>query len=155
MPVWKPTRKAAALRVEEHPSLLPVCGKRSNITSSAPRSGRHSPSLSLRPRRLPHSASARPPLRRKEDRPMDPMFQEVLTHLDETLTQISHDLGWFFTLNLGLTALVLVSLVLVWWRLTLSLARMHTETAKTLSDITAIAQAITAQTRELLRRTEP
>ena len=86
---------------------------------------------------------------------MDPTFREVLFHLDETLTRISHDLGWFFTLNLGLTALVLLALALVWWRLTLSLARMHTETAKTLSDITAIAQAIAAQTRELLRRTEP
>ena len=31
----------------------------------------------------------------------------------------------------------------------------HQETSKTLGDITAIAQAIAAQTRELLRRTEP
>jgi hypothetical protein len=80
---------------------------------------------------------------------MDPMLTQVLTQLDETLIQVSHDLGWFFTLNLGLTALVL--LVLVWWRL----ARLHSETAKTQSDITAIAQAIAAQTREILRRTEP
>ena len=82
---------------------------------------------------------------------MDAALTQVLTQLDETLIQVSHDLGWFFTLNLGLTALVLLVLVLVWWRL----ARLHSETAKTQSDITAIAQAIAAQTREILRRTEP
>ena len=86
---------------------------------------------------------------------MDPTLTLVLTELDETLIQVSHDLGWFFTLNLGLTALTLLALVLIWWRLTLSLARMQSETAKTQSDITAIAQAIAAQTREILRRTEP
>ena len=79
---------------------------------------------------------------------MDPTLPLVLTQLDETLIQVSHDLGWFFTLNLGLTALTLLTLVLVWRRLTLNLARMHSETAKTLSDITAIAQALAAQTRE-------
>jgi hypothetical protein len=85
----------------------------------------------------------------------DPTLTLILTQLDESLIQVSHDLGWFFTLNLGLTALTLLTLVLVWWRLTRSLARMHIETTKTQSDITAIAQAIAAQTRELLRRTEP
>mgnify|MGYP003414142860 CR=1 FL=1 len=79
---------------------------------------------------------------------MDPTLPLILTQLDETLIQVSHDLGWFFTLNLGLTALTLLTLVLVWRRLTLNLARMHSETAKTLSDITAIAQALAAQTRE-------
>ena len=78
----------------------------------------------------------------------DPTLTLILTQLDETLIQVSHDLGWFFTLNLGLTALTLLTLLLVWWRLTRSLARMHSETAKTMSDITAIAQAIAAQTRE-------
>jgi len=86
---------------------------------------------------------------------MDPVFQEVLTHLNATLAQISHDLAWFFTLNLALTALVLVSLALVWRRLLLSLTRMHTETAQTLSNITAIAQAIAAQTSELVQWTLP
>ena len=79
---------------------------------------------------------------------MDPTLPLILTQLDETLIQVSHDLGWFFTLNLGLTALTLLTLVLVWRRLTLNLARMHSETAKTLSDITAIAKALAAQTRE-------
>ena len=79
---------------------------------------------------------------------MDPTLTLILTQLDETLIQVSHDLGWFFTLNLGLTALTLLALVLVWRRLTLNLARMHSETAKTLSDITAIAQAIAAQDPE-------
>ena len=37
--------------------------------------------------------------------------------------------------------------------LTRSLVGMHTETTETMSDITAIAQAIAAQTRALLRRT--
>ena len=86
---------------------------------------------------------------------MDPTLTQVLAQLDETLTQISQYLSWFFALNLGLTALTLLVLVLVWWRLARSLAHMHSETAKTQSDITAIAQAIAAQTREILRRTEP
>jgi hypothetical protein len=79
---------------------------------------------------------------------MDPTLTQVLAQLDETLTQISQYLSWFFALNLGLTALTLLVLVLVWWRLARSLAHMHSETAKTLSDIAA-------QTREILRRTEP
>ena len=85
---------------------------------------------------------------------MDPTLQQVLTHLDATLTQMSHDLGWFFTLNVGLTAVVLLAVVVVWWRLSLSQARMHGDTAKALSDITAIAQTIAAQNRDVLRRLE-
>jgi hypothetical protein len=85
---------------------------------------------------------------------MDPTMREVLTHLDGTLTQMSHDLGWFFTLNVGLTAVVLIAVVVVWWRQSVSQSRMHGETAKALSDITAIAQTIAAQNRDVLRRLE-
>ena len=56
---------------------------------------------------------------------MDPTLTQVLAQLDETLTQISQYLSWFFALNLVLTALTLLVLVLVWWRLARSLAHMH------------------------------
>jgi len=85
---------------------------------------------------------------------MDPTMSEVLKHLDATLTQMSHDLGWFFTLNVGLTAVVLLAVMVVWWRLIVSQTSMHGETAKALSDITAIAQTIAAQNRDVLRRLE-
>ena len=86
---------------------------------------------------------------------MDAQLLQVLTHLDQTLTQISHDLGWFFTLNIGITltgGLVLVSLL---WAMRRQMAREADLHAKAFSDITAIAQSIASQTRELLRRTDP
>lgn len=86
---------------------------------------------------------------------MDAQLLQVLTHLDQTLTQISHDMGWFFTLNIGIAltgGLVMVALL---WAMRRQMAREAGLHAKAFSDITAIAQSIASQTRELLRRTDP
>jgi hypothetical protein len=58
-------------------------------------------------------------------------------------------------LLVGLACATLLTVALVWWRLSLVMLRSHEETGKILSDITAIAQTIAAQNRELLRRSQP
>jgi|RhiMethySRZTD1v2_1073278.scaffolds.fasta_scaffold43048_6 hypothetical protein len=62
---------------------------------------------------------------------------------------------WAMVLMIGMPAISMLLSAALWWHGIRTVATYHQETSKTLSDITAIAQAIAAQTRELLRRTEP
>lgn len=62
---------------------------------------------------------------------------------------------WALVLMIGMPAISMLLSAALWWHGIRTVAAYHQETSKTLSDITAIAQAIAAQTRELLRRTEP
>jgi len=57
-------------------------------------------------------------------------------------------------LLIGMPCATLLSTVALWWHGLRTLARYHQETSKALSDITAIAQTITAQNRDVLRRLE-
>lgn len=86
---------------------------------------------------------------------MDAQLLQVLTHLDQTFTQISHDMGWFFTLNIEIALTGVLVMVGQLWAMRRQMAREADLHAKAFSDITAIAQSVAAQTRELLRRTEP
>jgi hypothetical protein len=62
---------------------------------------------------------------------------------------------WALMLMTCLPALSMLLSAALWWHGIRTVAAYHQETSTTLGDITAIAQAIAAQTRELLRRTEP
>lgn len=58
-------------------------------------------------------------------------------------------------LLMGLACATLLAMMLVWWRLSRIVLQSQQETSHILSDITAIAQTIAAQNRELLRRSAP
>ena len=62
---------------------------------------------------------------------------------------------WALLLMIGMPSLTVLTIIAAWIYVLRMMATYHQETSKTLGDITAIAQAIAAQTRELLRRTEP
>jgi len=62
---------------------------------------------------------------------------------------------WTTLLMVGMPSVALLLSVALWWHGLRTLARYHQETSKTLSDITAIAQTIAAQNRDVLRRLEP
>ena len=62
---------------------------------------------------------------------------------------------WALVLMIGMPCVTVLTVIGAWIYVLRMMATYHQETSKTLGDITAIAQAIAAQTRELLRRTEP
>ena len=62
---------------------------------------------------------------------------------------------WAMILLIGMPCVTALTIIGAWIYVLRLMATYHQETSKTLSDITAVAQAIAAQTRELLRRTEP
>ena len=62
---------------------------------------------------------------------------------------------WALVLMIGMPCVTVLTDHCPWIYVLRMMATYHQETSKTLGDITAIAQAIAAQTRELLRRTEP
>lgn len=61
---------------------------------------------------------------------------------------------WALVLLLGMPMLSLSAILLVWWRLTVLNQEHHTENLHILHNITAIAQTIAAQNRDVLRRLE-
>ena len=72
-----------------------------------------------------------------------------------SLNTIAQNQQITFTTTVAAALVYLSGLCLVWWRLAARLDARHAETSKTLSDITAIAQTIAAQNRDVLRRLEP
>ena len=62
---------------------------------------------------------------------------------------------WTLVLMIGMPCVTIMTIIAAWIYVLRMMGTYHQETSKTLGDITAIAQAIAAQTRELLRRTEP
>jgi hypothetical protein len=76
-------------------------------------------------------------------------------HIADVLARMQHEFTLLLTIILGMICVTLLSLAVVWWRLGLALARAHQETMAMLANAQATAQAIAAQTRELLRRSEP
>jgi len=62
---------------------------------------------------------------------------------------------WALVLMIGMPCVTVLTVIGAWIYVLRMMGTYHQETSKTLGDITAIAQAIAAQTRELLRRTEP
>ena len=62
---------------------------------------------------------------------------------------------WALVLIIGMPCVTIMTIIAAWIYVLRMMGTYHQETSKTLGDITAIAQAIAAQTRELLRRTEP
>lgn len=62
---------------------------------------------------------------------------------------------WATLVLIGMPCVTLCLTAAFWWHGLRTLAQYHQETSKTLSDITAIAQTIAAQNRDVLRRLEP
>jgi hypothetical protein len=61
---------------------------------------------------------------------------------------------WAMVLLIGLPCGTILTVLLVWWRLNLLNQEHHTESLHILNNITAIAQTIAAQNRDVLRRLE-
>lgn len=62
---------------------------------------------------------------------------------------------WALVLMIGMPCVTVLTIIAAWIYVLRMMATYHQETSKMLTDGHAIAQAIAAQTRELLRRTEP
>lgn len=86
---------------------------------------------------------------------MDPQFLLALQEISATLKDIAQTQQHHFVATIACALVYLSGLVIVAWRLEKRLDARHAETSKTLSDITAIAQTIAAQNRDVLRRLEP
>ena len=76
-------------------------------------------------------------------------------HIADVLARMEHDFAWFMTIIIGMLCVTLLGLGAGVWAIVRQMQtgfrEIHTENMNN----QAIAQAIAAQTRELLRRTEP
>lgn len=61
---------------------------------------------------------------------------------------------WALVLMIGMPCVTILTILGAWIYVLRMLATYHQETSKTLGDITAIAQTIAAQNRDILRRME-
>jgi type III secretory pathway component EscV len=62
---------------------------------------------------------------------------------------------WAMVLMIGMPLVTILIVLAAWIYVLRMMGTYHQETSKTLSDITAIAQTIAAQNRDVLRRLEP